>query len=95
MKIQFRIPDNSMLRSLVRSGMALPYVPVKRMRKAMDIIEGIAAQLPTPEQVIFGTKFVEYLHRQWIKAYDPEDLGSWNFYSKKGSYTNNPRLVHY
>ena len=88
MKVQFRIPGNSMLRSLVRSGMSLPFVPVKKMGKAMHIIAGIASELPTPEQVTFGTKFVEYLHRQWIKAFDPEDLGTWNFYSKKGSYTN-------
>lgn len=93
MKVQFRIPQNSMLRALVRSAMALPFVPIKKMKKAMDIIAGIAEELPTKEQLSFGTKFLQYMHSQWIKAYDPEDLGTWNFYSKKGSYTNNPRCV--
>ena len=69
----------------------LPYVPIKKMKKAMDIIAGIAADLPNKEQLTFGKKFLKYLAHQWIKEYDPNNLESWNFYSKKGSYTNNPR----
>ena len=93
MKIQFRIPQNSMLRSLVRSAMSLPFVPIKKMKKAMKILSGIVAELPTEEQITFGKKFIDYIERQWIKDYDPEELQNWNFYSKKGSYTNNPRYV--
>ena len=92
MKIQFRIPQNSMLRSLVRSAMSLPFVPIKKMKKAMKILSGIVAELPTEEQIRFGKKFIDYIERQWMKDYDPE-LQNWNFYSKKGSYTNNPRYV--
>ena len=91
MKVAFRIPQNTMLRSLVRSAMSLPYVPIKKMSKAMDIISGIVTELPNEEQIKFGKKFLDYLHRQWIKTYDAVELQSWNFYSKKGAYTNNPR----
>ena len=53
-----------MLRSLVWSAMALPYVPIKKMKKAMEVIEGIALELPNKEQLTFGEKFVQYLHCQ-------------------------------
>ena len=91
MKIQFRLPDNGTLRMLVRSAMALPFVPIKRMEAAVNILHGIANNLEDEEQKKFGEKFLSYLHRTWIKNYDKDDLKSWNFYSKKGSYTNNPR----
>lgn len=95
MKIQFRIPDNAMLRQLVRSAMSLPYVPIKMMAKAMEIISGIAEELPNEEQKKFGDKFLSYLRKQWIKNYDKDELKNWNFYSKKGSYTNNPRSLFF
>ena len=93
MKVQFRIPHNSMLRSLVRSAMALPFVPIKKMGKAMKIIAGIAEELEVEEQTKFAIKFIVYLENQWIRDYDEDWLKDWNFYSKKGSYTNNPRYV--
>ena len=64
MKVAFRIPQNTMLRSLVRSAMSLPYVPIKKMSKAMDIISGIVTELPNEEQIKFEKKFVDYVSTQ-------------------------------
>ena len=64
MKVAFRIPENTMLRSLVRSAMSLPYVPIKKMSKAMDIISGIVTELPNEEQIKFEKKFVDYVSTQ-------------------------------
>lgn len=94
MKVQFRRPENGTLRMLVRSAMSLPFVPVKRMEAAVNILQEIANSLEVEEQRSFGEKFMSYLHRQWLKNFDKEDLKSWNFYSKKGSYTNNPRYIN-
>ena len=94
MKVQFRRPDNGTLRMLVRSAMSLPFVPVKRMEAAVNILQEIANSLEDEDQRKFGEKFMSYLHRQWLKNFDKEDLKTWNFYSKKGSYTNNPRYIN-
>lgn len=94
MKVQFRRPENGTLRMLVRSAMSLPFVPVKRMEAAVNILQEIANSLEDEAQRRFGEKFMSYLHRQWLKNFDKEDLKTWNFYSKKGSYTNNPRYIN-
>ena len=83
MKVQFRRPENGTLRMLVRSAMSLPFVPVKRMEAAVNILQEIANSLEVEEQRSFGEKFMSYLHRQWLKNFDKEDLKTWNFYSKK------------
>ena len=44
--------------------MSLPYVPIKKMSKAMDIISGIVTELPNEEQIKFEKKFVDYVSTQ-------------------------------
>ena len=91
MKTEFRKPENLFFRSLIRSAMALPFVPLKKMEAAMQILEDIAGKLEDKKQIEFSKKFIAYIHRQWIREYDYDFMAMWNFFSKKGAYTNNIR----
>lgn len=85
----FRNAQNILFRSLIKSVMCLPFVPLARMPEAVQIIASIGEEMTKLSHAKFFKKFTAYLNNQWFRNMDQDWLRTWNIYSKTGSHTNN------
>ena len=64
----------------------LPYVPLERMDKAVDILKKLAKVNTGPRRK-FCKEMLEYLRKTWLDGSIPRKV--WNMYDHKGVSTNN------
>ena len=86
MRIPFCTKGNEDLVDMVRSALALAFVPLERFKEAFKIMKKKPKGLKK-EFRQFGNAFIQYLEDTWVEGNYP--IEDWNFNFFKGASSNN------
>lgn len=86
MRIPFCTKGNECLVDLVRSAIALAFVPLGRFKEAFGVLKKKSKAMPKKFQK-FGSSFIKYLEDWWVNGNYP--IETWNFNFFDGTSNNN------